>query len=53
MTGVLVPLRASNVMSVTTFRKDGTGVATPVGLQWDVDGRAYFWTREIRPGERG
>jgi PPOX class probable F420-dependent enzyme len=40
----LAPLRTSNVALVTSFRRDGKGVGTPVGLGVKQD-RAYFTTR--------
>lgn len=40
----LAPLRASRVALVTTYRRDGRGVGTPVGLRI-ADDRAFFTTR--------
>ncbi|GAA2613490.1 hypothetical protein GCM10010399_50430 [Dactylosporangium fulvum] len=40
----LEPLRTSNVALVTSFRRDGRGVGTPVGITVRDD-RAYFTTR--------
>ncbi|MEU3610233.1 PPOX class F420-dependent oxidoreductase [Streptomyces sp. NPDC035033] len=37
-------LRRGRYLSLTTFRKNGTGVATPVWYAVD-DGRVYVWTR--------
>ena len=37
------PLQASNVALLTTFRRSGIGVATPVGIKLDSD-KAYFTT---------
>jgi uncharacterized protein len=41
---VFEPLRASRVGLLTTYRRDGRGVGTPVGIQWDGEG-VYFTTR--------
>lgn len=41
---VLAPLRTSRVALVTTYKRDGQGVPTPVGIRLDSD-RAYFTTR--------
>ena len=38
------PLRASNVMLLTTFRKNGEAVATPVGVNAITDDKVYFTT---------
>lgn len=38
-------LRHGRYVSLTTFRKDGTGVATPVWYAVDGD-ELYVWTRE-------
>lgn len=35
---------ASRVGLLTTFRRDGRGIGTPVGIQWDGE-RVYFTTR--------
>ncbi|WP_020573863.1 PPOX class F420-dependent oxidoreductase [Actinopolymorpha alba] len=40
----LEPLRTSRVALLTTYRRDGAGVGTPVGIQVTGD-RAYFTTR--------
>ena len=40
----LGPLRGHRVGLLTTYRRDGRGVDTPVGIQWDGE-RAYFTTR--------
>ncbi|GHA75457.1 PPOX class F420-dependent oxidoreductase [Streptomyces termitum] len=37
-------LRRGRYVSLTTFRRDGTGVATPVWYAVE-DGKAYVWTR--------
>src|SRR5262245_9416241 len=37
------PLKASRVALLTTFRRSGVGVGTPVGIDV-VDGKAYFTT---------
>ncbi len=37
-------LRASNVMLLTTFRKNGEGVGTPVGVNALTDDKVYFTT---------
>ena len=42
--GVFAPLRASNVMLLTTFRKNGEGVGTPVGVNKITDDKVYFTT---------
>ena len=42
--GHFVPLRASNVMLLTTFRKNGEGVGTPVGVNALTDDKVYFTT---------
>jgi PPOX class probable F420-dependent enzyme len=41
----LEPLRASSVALLTTFRRDGRGVGTPVGIRLG-SGKVYFMTRE-------
>ena len=38
------PLKASNVMLLTTFRKNGEGVSTPVGVNALTDDKVYFTT---------
>ncbi len=38
-------LRASGVALLTSFRRDGRGIGTPVGIRLG-DGKAYFTTRE-------
>ncbi|GAA5047300.1 hypothetical protein HNP84_000398 [Thermocatellispora tengchongensis] len=40
----LAPLRTSGVALLTSFRRDGTGVGTPVGISVG-DGVAHFTTR--------
>ena len=42
--GVFAPLRASNVMLLTTFRRNGEGVSTPVGVNKLTDDKVYFTT---------
>ena len=37
------PLKVSKVAQLTTFRRNGQGVNTPVGIQF-VNGKAYFTT---------
>ncbi|MBA3869122.1 MAG: PPOX class F420-dependent oxidoreductase [Anaerolineae bacterium] len=37
-------LKASNVMLLTTFRKNGQGVSTPVGINALLDDKVYFTT---------
>ena len=37
------PLKASNIALLTTFRRSGAGVGTPVDISV-VDGKAYFTT---------
>ncbi|MET9349266.1 PPOX class F420-dependent oxidoreductase [Streptomyces termitum] len=37
-------LRRGRYVSLTTFRRDGTGVATPVWYAME-DGKVYVWTR--------
>lgn len=37
------PLKASNIALLTTFRRSGVGVGTPVDISV-VDGKAYFTT---------
>lgn len=41
--GYFAPLRASSVALLTTFRRNGAGVATPVGIRVRLE-RAYFTT---------
>ena len=42
-TEAFAPLRASGVALLTSFRRDGRGVGTPVGIRISA-GRAYFTT---------
>lgn len=42
----LDPLRTSRVALLTTYRRDGRGVDTPVGIQVGGD-QAFFTTRPV------
>lgn len=44
MSDALAPLRTSSVVLLTSCRRDGRGVGTPVGIRF-VGGRAYVTTR--------
>lgn len=43
MTSALAPLRGVKTIALTTYKRDGTGVRTPVSLAFDGD-RAFFRT---------
>jgi len=40
----LAPVRAARTIQLTTYKKDGTPVATPVSIAFDGGGRAFFRT---------
>ncbi|REF36298.1 PPOX class F420-dependent oxidoreductase [Thermasporomyces composti] len=44
MSDALAPLRSSSVVMLTSYRRDGRGVGTMVGIRVDGD-RAYVTTR--------
>jgi uncharacterized protein len=55
MTSYFEPIRRAGTIQLTTYKRDGTAVSTPVSIAFDQD-RAYFrsydkaWkTRRLRP----
>jgi len=41
MSAALVPLKSSKTILLTTYKRDGTAVGTPVSIAFDGD-RAFF-----------